>query len=71
MVSPYRKSNCRWKPCVDAAEVDAVAAIAATAAQLDFVAGLVSKPELALWLPLLPQLYLCDGSGVASESYVG
>lgn len=70
MASPCQKLSCRWKPCVDAAEVDALAAIAATVAQLDFVVALVSKPELALWLPPLPQLYLCDDFGVASESYV-
>lgn len=71
MASPYQKSNCRWKPCVDAAGVDALAAFAATVAQLDFVVALVSKPELALWLPPLLQLYLCDDSGVASKSFVG
>lgn len=69
--TPYQKLNCRWRPCVDAAEADAVAVIAAAVvAQLDFVVALVSKPELALWLPPLPQLYLCDDSGVASRSYV-
>ena len=70
MASPCQKLNCRWRPCGDAAEVDAVAVIAAAVALLDFVVALVSKPELALWLPPLPQLCLCDDSGVASKSYV-